>query len=170
MGYADDAVYRRPNGFRRQVNRAAAALAGLVLTPDNTVRLEVGAAEPDKWRLRGDHRDLARRPVPRLPGGPVRHGLAGWRRRLASATNSTPGRPGMRQSRPARAYSEAPDSAPELAEHVLQVATTQEAGPGSARQPLAEAAEQEVISRPPPWPLDLAALGDAQRVPENQEL
>jgi hypothetical protein len=41
MGYAEDAVYRRPHWFRRQVNRAAAALAGLGLTPDNTVRLEV---------------------------------------------------------------------------------------------------------------------------------
>jgi len=41
MSYADDAVYRRPHWFRRQVNRAAAALAGMGLTPDNTVRLEV---------------------------------------------------------------------------------------------------------------------------------
>ena len=44
--------------------------------------------------------------------------------------------------------------------------TDQKAGPGLARQPLAEAGEQEAISCPPAWPPDLA-LEDAQLVPEN---
>ena len=43
------------------------------------------------------------------------------------------------------------------------------AGPGRARQALAEIGEQRAISRPPAWSLDLA-LEDAQLVPEDQEL
>jgi hypothetical protein len=45
----------------------------------------------------------------------------------------------------------------------------QEAGPARARQPLAETGEQEAISRPPAWSLDLA-LEDTQLVPEDQKL
>ena len=50
MGYAEDAVYRRPHWFRRQVNRAAAVLAGLGLTPKNTVRLEVRGRKTGRTR------------------------------------------------------------------------------------------------------------------------
>src|SRR5262245_19412986 len=50
MGYAEDAVYRRPHWLRRQVNRAAAVLAGLGLTPDNTVRLEVRGRRTGRMR------------------------------------------------------------------------------------------------------------------------
>lgn len=41
MGYAERAVYRRPRWLRRQTNRIVAWLAGIGLTPANTVRLEV---------------------------------------------------------------------------------------------------------------------------------
>jgi len=58
----------------------------------------------------------------------------------------------------------APDEIAMPAQHCL--GANQEAGPGRARQPLAEAGEQEAISRPPAWPLGLA-LEDAQLVPEN---
>lgn len=45
----------------------------------------------------------------------------------------------------------------------------QEAGPGRARQPLAETGEQEAIGRLPAGMLDLA-LEDAQLVAQDQEL
>ena len=45
----------------------------------------------------------------------------------------------------------------------------QEAGPGRARQPPTEGGEQEAISRPPAWPLDLARE-EVQLVPVNREL
>lgn len=41
MGYAERTMYRRPGRLRRQMNRVVAWLAGLGLTPVNTVRLEV---------------------------------------------------------------------------------------------------------------------------------
>lgn len=41
MGYAERAVYRKPGWLRRKVNRVVAWVAGVGLTPANTVRLEV---------------------------------------------------------------------------------------------------------------------------------
>jgi len=75
-----------------------------------------------------------------------------------------------RASAPGAAGEQRPLAPDEIAMPAQQgLGADQEAGPGRARQPLAEAGEQEAISRPPAWPLDLA-LENAQLVPENQEL
>ena len=63
MGYAERAIYRRPRWFRRQTNRVVAWLAGVGLTPANTVRLEVRGRKTGRVRafavttaaLRGEH-------------------------------------------------------------------------------------------------------------------
>lgn len=50
VGYAQRAVYRKPGWLRRQVNRAVAWLAGVGLTPANTVRLEVRGRKTGRVR------------------------------------------------------------------------------------------------------------------------
>lgn len=50
MGYAQRVVYRKPSWLRRQVNRGAAWLAGVGLTPVNTVRLEVRGRKTGRVR------------------------------------------------------------------------------------------------------------------------
>jgi hypothetical protein len=50
MSYARREVYRKPGWLRRQTNRVVAALAGLGLTPANTVRLEVRGRTSGRMR------------------------------------------------------------------------------------------------------------------------
>jgi F420H(2)-dependent quinone reductase len=50
VGYAQRTVYRKPGWLRRQVNRAVAWLAGVGLTPANTVRLEVRGRKTGRVR------------------------------------------------------------------------------------------------------------------------
>lgn len=50
MGYAERTVYRKPGRVRRQVNRVVAWLAGVGLTPANTVRLEVRGRKTGRLR------------------------------------------------------------------------------------------------------------------------
>ena len=48
MGYATRTTYRRGSWLRRRVNRVVAWLAGMGLTPDNTVRLDVAGRKTGK--------------------------------------------------------------------------------------------------------------------------